>query len=224
MIKFLFGETSFIGSSFLWHQVRCMMSVLMLVGAELEAPSVISDLLDISTHPLDKGRPMYDMACELPLVLVECGYDGVALKWVEQDDDVKLGEPIKRLNPQKPAQILTTSTSPQKIPPNELKREGDFLQFKLISRVMEMWRTHNTKTTLLNSFFMQIAKGNDDYLLAVTKNNSMRGNVNKFGNYEKMVDRARCDGVEDRRLKGEKEKNRFRLNDEEKELLKKSEE
>ena len=76
-----------------------MMSVLMLVGAELEAPSVISDLLDISTHPLDKGRPMYDMACELPLVLVECGYDGVVLKWVEQDDDVKLGEPIKRLNP-----------------------------------------------------------------------------------------------------------------------------
>ncbi|RDW64915.1 pseudouridine synthase-1 [Coleophoma cylindrospora] len=57
------------GSAFLWHQVRCMVSVLFLVGQGLEAPSIISELLDVKKNP---RRPLYEMATDTPLVLWDC--------------------------------------------------------------------------------------------------------------------------------------------------------
>jgi tRNA pseudouridine38/39 synthase len=57
------------GSAFLWHQVRCMVGVLFLVGQGLEEPSIIDELLDIERNP---GRPQYDMADDAPLVLWDC--------------------------------------------------------------------------------------------------------------------------------------------------------
>lgn len=38
------------GRAFLWHQVRCMMAILLMVGQKLESPSIITDLLDISKY------------------------------------------------------------------------------------------------------------------------------------------------------------------------------
>lgn len=35
-----------VGSAFLWHQVRCMMAILFLVGQGLEEPFVVTDLLE----------------------------------------------------------------------------------------------------------------------------------------------------------------------------------
>ncbi|KAK5660929.1 hypothetical protein OQA88_12303 [Cercophora sp. LCS_1] len=57
------------GSAFLWHQIRCMVSVLFLVAQGLEPPSIISDLLDITKNP---RKPNYNMADEVPLVLWDC--------------------------------------------------------------------------------------------------------------------------------------------------------
>lgn len=65
------------GSSFLWHQVRCMVAVLLMVGARLEAPHVVDSLLDVATVG---GKPAYDMAPEEPLVLLCAGYDDGALQ------------------------------------------------------------------------------------------------------------------------------------------------
>jgi len=62
------------GYAFLWHQVRCMVAVLFLVGQHLESPSVVRDMLDIGR--IDR-KPMYDMASEIPLVLYDCGFEGV---------------------------------------------------------------------------------------------------------------------------------------------------
>lgn len=61
-----------VGQAFLWHQVRCMASVLFHVGAGLEAPSVVDFLLDV--HGACPSRPQYDLAPELPLCLHHCGY------------------------------------------------------------------------------------------------------------------------------------------------------
>lgn len=47
------------GSAFLYHQIRCIASLLLHVGAELEPPSVISDLLDTTRFP---GKPDYPIA------------------------------------------------------------------------------------------------------------------------------------------------------------------
>lgn len=60
------------GSAFLWHQVRCIMGVLFLIGEGLETPDVISKMLDIEKIP---ERPHYVMAPETPLVLWNCTYE-----------------------------------------------------------------------------------------------------------------------------------------------------
>lgn len=57
------------GSAFLWHQVRSIVAVLFLVGQGLEAPSLITSLLDIENNPT---RPKYEMASDAPLVLWDC--------------------------------------------------------------------------------------------------------------------------------------------------------
>ena len=64
------------GHAFLYHQVRCMASVLFMVGEGKEEPEVVSKLLDVERQP---QKPFYNMASELPLVLHECGFAG--LEW-----------------------------------------------------------------------------------------------------------------------------------------------
>ncbi|XP_061519901.1 tRNA pseudouridine(38/39) synthase isoform X2 [Phycodurus eques] len=44
------------GLAFLYHQVRCMMAVLLLIGQKLEAPEIIHSLLDVHKNP---RKPQY---------------------------------------------------------------------------------------------------------------------------------------------------------------------
>lgn len=59
------------GQAFLWHQIRCIASILFLVGQGLEEPCVVKELLNVEEHP---GKPGYPLAPERPLVLHQCGY------------------------------------------------------------------------------------------------------------------------------------------------------
>lgn len=59
------------GQAFLWHQIRCIMQVLFMIGNRLEPPSVITELLNVDKYP---GKPAYPLAPERPLVLHSCGY------------------------------------------------------------------------------------------------------------------------------------------------------
>ncbi|KAG7400878.1 tRNA pseudouridine synthase 3 [Phytophthora boehmeriae] len=72
------------GRAFLWHQVRCMVEVLFLVGSGREKPSIVPRLLDIAQTP---RKPQYDMASDLPLVLHDCYF---------AEPDSKDGEPGPR--------------------------------------------------------------------------------------------------------------------------------
>ncbi|RMZ80787.1 hypothetical protein DV737_g2848, partial [Chaetothyriales sp. CBS 132003] len=78
------------GSAFLWHQVRCMIGVLFLVGQGLEEPSVIDELLDIDKNP---RRPLYEMADDKGLVLWDCAFgDEIGQSgWVYAGDDAGVG-------------------------------------------------------------------------------------------------------------------------------------
>lgn len=69
------------GLAFLWHQVRCMVAVLLLVGLHLEEPNAIDFLLDIEICP---KKPQYNMASEYPLVLYDCRYDNV--EWIYEQE------------------------------------------------------------------------------------------------------------------------------------------
>ncbi|KAI0202657.1 pseudouridine synthase [Astrocystis sublimbata] len=80
------------GSAFLWHQIRCMVSILFTVGQGLESPEIIDKLLDITTEP---RRPEYNLAAETPLVLWDCLFPADldssdrtdALDWVYVGED-----------------------------------------------------------------------------------------------------------------------------------------
>lgn len=65
-----------VGQAFLWHQIRCMMAVLFMVGRGDESPEIVDQLLDIETNP---KKPEYNIASDLPLVLFDCVYPGVRL-------------------------------------------------------------------------------------------------------------------------------------------------
>ncbi|GLT77266.1 hypothetical protein SLA2020_488680 [Shorea laevis] len=62
------------GSAFLWHQVRCMVAVLFMIGEGLESIDVVDTLLDTEKTP---RKPQYAMAPELPLVLHSCEFKDV---------------------------------------------------------------------------------------------------------------------------------------------------
>ncbi|KAJ8760418.1 hypothetical protein K2173_015085 [Erythroxylum novogranatense] len=65
------------GRAFLWHQVRCMVAVLFMIGQGLESPDVIDALLDIRQTP---RKPQYLMASDIPLVLQSCEFEGLKFK------------------------------------------------------------------------------------------------------------------------------------------------
>lgn len=84
------------GSAFLWHQIRCMVAVLFLVGQGLEDPGVVEELLDPERHP---RRPNYVLADDRPLVLWDCVFgrengdgaaDGVDWVYVGADNPLNL--------------------------------------------------------------------------------------------------------------------------------------
>jgi len=62
------------GTAFLWHQIRCIVAVLFLVGRGLEEPKIVSDLLNVVENP---GKPVYKLAEEIPLMLNESSYTGL---------------------------------------------------------------------------------------------------------------------------------------------------
>lgn len=59
-------------NSFLYHQIRCTMEVLFLVGRGLESPSIVPALLKRGDC-----KPTYPLADGTPLVLWDCGFEGV---------------------------------------------------------------------------------------------------------------------------------------------------
>ncbi|XP_022660749.1 tRNA pseudouridine(38/39) synthase-like isoform X2 [Varroa destructor] len=79
-------------NAFLWHQIRCIVAVLVLVGEGNESPSIVAELLDVKKHP---RKPQYSLASEVPLCLYEAVYDSV--KWVHNRGEIsKLMDQLQR--------------------------------------------------------------------------------------------------------------------------------
>lgn len=70
------------GSSFLWHQIRCIIAILLLVGQHKEDESIVEELLDVEKW---SGKPHYNISSELPLVLFDCTYKNV--NWLCPSED-----------------------------------------------------------------------------------------------------------------------------------------
>lgn len=80
------------GSSFLWHQIRCIVAILILIGQHKEPASIIDDLLDIEKYP---SKPQYTMVHELPLCLFECEFAADKVVW--RYDAVELSKCVRHL-------------------------------------------------------------------------------------------------------------------------------
>jgi tRNA pseudouridine38/39 synthase len=63
-----------VGQAFLWHQIRCIMSILFYIGRKQEVPEIVNELVDVTTNP---AKPAYDMASETALVLHHCEYSNI---------------------------------------------------------------------------------------------------------------------------------------------------
>nr|CAG4641791.1 EOG090X083V [Eurycercus lamellatus] len=75
-----------IGQAFLWHQVRCIVAILFLVGQKKEEPSIIQELLDVENNP---RKPQYGMASELPLNLFTCSYSETDCEWIYDSEALR---------------------------------------------------------------------------------------------------------------------------------------
>lgn len=69
------------GQAFLYHQVRCMMAILFLIGQGMEKPEVIDELLNTEKNP---QKPQYSMAVEFPLILYDCKFEN--MKWIYDEE------------------------------------------------------------------------------------------------------------------------------------------
>ncbi|XP_025074957.1 tRNA pseudouridine(38/39) synthase isoform X2 [Pogonomyrmex barbatus] len=76
-------ELEITSQAFLWHQIRCLMGILLLIGRRKEEPEIILRLLDIETCP---QKPQYNMAHQIPLNLWYCDYENV--KWFIDENEL----------------------------------------------------------------------------------------------------------------------------------------
>ncbi|XP_034049680.1 tRNA pseudouridine(38/39) synthase isoform X2 [Thalassophryne amazonica] len=76
------------GLAFLYHQVRCMMAILLLIGQKLEPPEIIDQLLDVENNP---RKPQYNLAVDYPLVLYDCHFEGLSWKLDAEEVNYILG-------------------------------------------------------------------------------------------------------------------------------------
>lgn len=65
------------GTAFLYHQIRCMMAVLFMIGRGQEDPCIVDALLDIEKVP---GKPEYHFEDGFPLILDDCRFEGLEFK------------------------------------------------------------------------------------------------------------------------------------------------
>jgi tRNA pseudouridine38/39 synthase len=75
------------GNAFLWHQVRCMVAILLLIGEGLEDESLIRELLAVEKNP---RKPLYRMADPSGLVLFDCLFDQEAFS--DRKEAMTIGE------------------------------------------------------------------------------------------------------------------------------------
>ncbi|XP_065837539.1 tRNA pseudouridine(38/39) synthase-like isoform X2 [Oscarella lobularis] len=118
------------GQAFLWHQIRCMIAVLILIGLGLEKPEVIDHMLDVRACP---GKPQYSMASEHSLLFYDCAFED--LKWICDADtheeilthfqDVWAGKEIRSAMLREIVDSATSCLVANKDAPNDFTRWSD---------------------------------------------------------------------------------------------------
>jgi len=149
-------EVNFVGKAYLWHQIRCIMAVLFLIGEGKEKPEVITELLDVSRNPC---RPAYSMADHLPLNLFHCNFDNI--DW--QYDQTAMAYVLKTLQ-----KVWTEHSVKTEMIRSCLKDLESHSQEKITSQVeyLAQGRKDKVYTPLMN---MQKCPSLEDKIMTVVK-------------------------------------------------------
>ncbi|KAL4221474.1 tRNA pseudouridine synthase 3 [Mactra antiquata] len=71
-----------VGTAFLYHQIRYIVSVLFYVGKGLEQPEIVDELLNVEKNP---RKPQYILAADFPLCLFDAEFED-DLEWIYEAD------------------------------------------------------------------------------------------------------------------------------------------
>uniref|UniRef100_A0A182P1V9 Pseudouridine synthase I TruA alpha/beta domain-containing protein n=1 Tax=Anopheles epiroticus TaxID=199890 RepID=A0A182P1V9_9DIPT len=160
------------GKAFLWHQVRCIMAVLLLVGQGKEEPSVVQELLDVEKNPC---KPQYSMASDVSLNLYDCQFNE---KSNESNEQTAGNESDLR---------------------DWIYKEDDLR--RTISDLQALWMKHSVKTTMIREMlktlhgiledrFADVAPIRDQSILLTQGVRSKE--------YCPLLQRQRCESLENR--------------------------
>ena len=156
------------GQAFLWHMIRCIVSVCFMVGKGLEDPSVVTELLNVEKHP---GKPSYSMAADLPLVLHSCSFNNVTFGY----SSPSLWEVHNTLESQweqaalKAERLYNAIKSLQSEAYVDLEEFGDFVRNHLAPFVMGGGKRSRKSHALDSAVLDAIQKASDENIVKIVK-------------------------------------------------------
>lgn len=156
-------------NAFLWHQIRCILAVLLLIGQEKEQPSVLEELLNVEKNPC---KPQYTPALGLPLNLYDCQFrkkSSDAKEYVEdkgEDEDC---------NPDTTEWVFSESNT-----------------VKVIETLQGEWAESNIKATMIREVLHSLEEISG--VKSETQYNIVHEESTRKKGYQKLLTRKRCGG------------------------------
>lgn len=159
------------GSAFLWHMIRCIVAILMLVGQRREEPEIIKELLDVNVN---NKKPQYSLASEIPLNLFLCNFRD------DEADPNEVARNVEMLN--------------KWIFDEEALRE-------VIIDLQEHWCDQAVKSTMIYEMLKVLSSEYTEQFPdhpTTNKQATALNKDNKRREYQKLMNRQKCATLEDR--------------------------
>lgn len=141
------------GSAFLWHQVRSIIAILFLLGQRLEAPSLVTELLDMDKNPT---RPKYEMASDAPLVLWDCIFPHASEVQSSEEREHGYEDRLEWVYVGDEGGVEPKSSKTLKGGPSSMGR-GKWGRGGVVDDVWEVWRGNKIDETLSGLLLDRIA-------------------------------------------------------------------
>jgi tRNA pseudouridine38/39 synthase len=152
--------------------IRCIVSILLLVGQEKESPEIVKELLDVENNTM---KPQYSMASEIPLNLFLCNF--------REDFPEDCGEVPKNI------EMLNKWTFDE-----EALRDT-------ITDLQEHWCSESVKSTMIYEMLKVLRSEYEQQFPDQPIINRQMSSLNrdlKRREYQKLMERQKCSTLEDR--------------------------
>jgi tRNA pseudouridine38/39 synthase len=133
------------GSAFLWHQVRCMMAILFLIGKGLEEVNILDKLFEDSGIVFN-----YEIASELPLILTDCQFEGISFTNSKENVAASYFELIKNYETNLIDIAMNTFTVRHFLKTNPVRGSFGLTEEEIVKCLENNFRRKKKYTQLLN--------------------------------------------------------------------------